>query len=270
MEEKRHYVYKHTNKINGKTYIGITRQNPQRRWRNGKGYVKCPRFYRAIEKYGWDGFYHEILYENLSEEKAKNKEVELIKQYKSYDYKFGYNSTFGGELNIPTVEVRRKISISKIGKYKHDQNANAKKVVCMNNLYLFKTINDASRYGGVCNSHIAAVCKKTREYSGRHPSTGEFLKWEYYDDYVRRKSETNLHEVDMSNYCFNNRHKVICIELNRIFKNTSDAKKFNGSKHIKACCDNVRKTAGGYHWMYYEDYLKLHNETNELNETKLA
>ena len=47
------YVYIHTNKINNKKYIGITCQNPSKRWRNGNGY-KNGYFAKAIKKYGWD------------------------------------------------------------------------------------------------------------------------------------------------------------------------------------------------------------------------
>ena len=52
-------VYKHTNKENGKVYIGITSQEPKRRWQNGAGYYGTY-FYYAIQKYGWDGFEHDI------------------------------------------------------------------------------------------------------------------------------------------------------------------------------------------------------------------
>lgn len=33
-------IYKHTNKINGKSYIGQTCQEATERWKNGKGYSK--------------------------------------------------------------------------------------------------------------------------------------------------------------------------------------------------------------------------------------
>jgi hypothetical protein len=49
-------VYKHTNKYNNKIYIGITKQNPIKRWANGKGYKINSHFRNAIEKYGWDNF----------------------------------------------------------------------------------------------------------------------------------------------------------------------------------------------------------------------
>ena len=58
MTEKKYCVYVHTNKANGKKYIGITCRNPEVRWRNGAGYKRHPKFYAAIQKYGWDGFTH--------------------------------------------------------------------------------------------------------------------------------------------------------------------------------------------------------------------
>lgn len=75
-------VYRHTNKINQKVYIGITSQDPNKRWNKGAGYINCTAFYRAIKKYGWNSFEHEILYKGLSNEEALSIETTLIKYYK--------------------------------------------------------------------------------------------------------------------------------------------------------------------------------------------
>lgn len=89
-------VYMHTNKINGKRYIGITSFTAEERWRHGKGYT-TGYFKNAISKYGWDAFEHEILFTDLSEDDAKGKEVELIAKYNTQDKNYGYNLTAGGD-----------------------------------------------------------------------------------------------------------------------------------------------------------------------------
>ena len=93
---KTYIVYKHINKNNGKVYIGITKQSATDRWKNGKGYHNM-HFGRAIEKYGWDGFKHEIVAENLSKEDALEMERILIASHNANNPKYGYNVTCGGE-----------------------------------------------------------------------------------------------------------------------------------------------------------------------------
>ena len=97
VDKKLFSVYKHTNLINGKVYIGITSKIPKRRWQNGTGYRTQQLFWRAIKKYGWDNFHSEVLFSNLSKEDACNKEIELISLYKSNNNNFGYNVSNGGE-----------------------------------------------------------------------------------------------------------------------------------------------------------------------------
>ena len=105
-------VYKHTSP-NNKVYIGITSQRPSHRWQNGQGYHTQRYFWRAIQKYGWDNFTHEILFTGLSEKDAKEKEIELIAFYQSWHPNFGYNVSLGGDGSNgfhPTDEMKKKIS----------------------------------------------------------------------------------------------------------------------------------------------------------------
>lgn len=108
-------VYKHTSPSN-KVYIGITSKAPSDRWASGFGYEHQAYFFRAIVKYGWINFKHEILFEGLSKEEAEAKEVELIAEYKASDLNYGYNIDLGGDNHRLSIEARRKISKAKAGK----------------------------------------------------------------------------------------------------------------------------------------------------------
>lgn len=91
-------IYIHTNKINGKVYIGKTCQEPRLRFgSNGSGYRVCPAFYNAIKKYGWDNFSHDILCDGLTAEEANEKEIEYIALYDSTNKTKGYNLRNGGD-----------------------------------------------------------------------------------------------------------------------------------------------------------------------------
>lgn len=81
---------------NGKKYIGIS-GNIKKRFRNGKGYEHQKIINGAIKKYGWKNVKTSILYDHLTKEDAKQKEIELIAKYKTTDRRFGYNQTLGGE-----------------------------------------------------------------------------------------------------------------------------------------------------------------------------
>lgn len=112
-------VYKHTNKINNKIYIGITSRTLEIRWANGKGYINNPRFTNAINKYGVENFSHEILYKCDTKEEACAKEIELIAQYNSTNPDIGYNISLGGTAPMyertHTEETKRKYSQQRQG-----------------------------------------------------------------------------------------------------------------------------------------------------------
>ena len=66
-------VYMHTSP-SGKRYIGITSKNPpEKRWLNGRGY-RNEYIKNVIQKYGWDNFEHEILFNCLTKSEAEQKE----------------------------------------------------------------------------------------------------------------------------------------------------------------------------------------------------
>lgn len=129
MSNKTYCVYSHKNKTNGKIYIGLTSMKPEERWRNGKGYHKGTHFRNAIDKYGWDGFIHKIIKNNLTKEEAEYWEQYYIALYNLTDRRFGYNMSSGGEAgggHPQTEETRRKIGengchIGMTGK-KHSEN----------------------------------------------------------------------------------------------------------------------------------------------------
>lgn len=94
--ESKWYVYCHTTP-SGKKYIGITRNKPETRWKNGKGYSSNHIFTAAINKYGWENISHEILLVCDSPDKAKEAEKYFIAHFKTKDRKHGYNFTDGGD-----------------------------------------------------------------------------------------------------------------------------------------------------------------------------
>ncbi len=97
MEDRPYIVYMHINKLNSKKYIGTTRIKLHiRSGNNGSNYKECPRFWEAIQKYGWNNFAHVILLRNLTREEASDAEQQIINAFKTQDPAFGYNTTKGG------------------------------------------------------------------------------------------------------------------------------------------------------------------------------
>ena len=83
-------VYKTTNLINGKIYIGKDAANNPRYL--GSGFI----FRRAIEKYGRENFQKEILEQCDSIEQLNEREKFWISQYNSTNKSIGYNIMDGG------------------------------------------------------------------------------------------------------------------------------------------------------------------------------
>lgn len=118
-DEKIYKVYKHTlpkvisGKENDMVYIGITcRENPWDRWGvTVANYKYNTHFSRAISKYSWQNFVHEVLFDGLTKEEAETLETELIAKYNSTNDKYGYNKANGGNsVGKHTDETKKIIS----------------------------------------------------------------------------------------------------------------------------------------------------------------
>lgn len=102
-------VYKHTNKLNNKIYIGITKNTLKKRWQGGYG--NNPHFSKAIQMYGRDNFASEVLEDGLTKEQAEEKERYYIALYDSTNPNKGYNIEMGGNHHGKHAdETKAKIS----------------------------------------------------------------------------------------------------------------------------------------------------------------
>jgi len=94
-------IYRITNRINGKVYIGKTEKTVEDRWKKhvATAFKDGSPFYihKAMRKYGVEAFQVEKLAIAVSLEELDQLEIKFIAQYRSNDPQFGYNMTTGGE-----------------------------------------------------------------------------------------------------------------------------------------------------------------------------
>ena len=225
-------VYKHETP-SGKVYIGITKQEPKKRWLHGKGYQKQDYFYNAIQKYGWDNIKHEVLFTGLTKEEANQKEIELIEKYKSNQREFGYNIRDGGYNATHSAESREKLKQANLGKH-----------------------------------HSKETCEKLRqleierwkdeEYRRNQVEKRKGLKpWNKGmttpEDVRKKQSEAKLGKYVGAKH--HNSKSVINLDTGEIYESIGLVAKAYGKKNgtkIVLVCQGKRKTAYGSRWAYYK------------------
>jgi len=200
---KEYAIYLHTNKLDGKKYVGITSKKPHQRWgKDGNGYSSQPQFYNAILKYGWDNFDHEILQEGLTYDNVLKLEIEISEKYNTLDRAFGYNLVVGKKGNMKLSEsTRKKHSENATGEnnpmYGKKHSANTRKKLIENAYTTYGSDNPASRavigtsktgdeiffesanqaaihFNLHNNSHIIECCKGKRNICAKHT-------WKYFN-----------------------------------------------------------------------------------------
>lgn len=143
-------IYKITNDINDRVYIGQTIQTLQRRWlehcRDSK--KKDTHFYRAIRLYGRERFFIEAIELNVPEDKLNEREIYWIAQYDSY--KNGYNCTPGGDCGNYNFQPIYQYDFE--GKFIQE----------------YKNASEAERQTGNLHQNILKACKGILRYCGNY------------------------------------------------------------------------------------------------------
>lgn len=227
-------VYCHTFP-NGKKYIGITKQDVKRRWRNGKGYEGQP-VYNAILKYGWDNIKHEILFSNLSRKEAEEKEIELIKAFNTYSHEKGYNVEKGGNASEISEETKKKLSENKKAYYRVNKHWNSGRHW------------SAETKAKISEAHKGKTMSQEQKEKLRKMNSGKNNPM--YGSKMKKEHKEKLQKASViatSKACK-------CIETGVIYSSISEAGRKTGiNKRSVAyvCNKNPKyKTAGGYCWEF--------------------
>lgn len=148
--EQLFYIYKITNIINQKCYIGQT-INPKKRWNKHKNLSKKPKqvINWAINRYGINNFYFEVIATSNNKNNINYLEEYLIKQYNCLGSQNGYNISLGVN-STKSEEWKQYIQSSEI---KSEEEINIIK-----NKRSSTTLKQIKEYG-----HPAKGCKKTEE-----------------------------------------------------------------------------------------------------------
>ena len=176
-------VYQHRNLKNGKSYIGMTSQNPKKRWNNGWGYQNNSKMWNDIQNSDWNkDWKHNVIGQFEDKQEALNLEEMFIRLFDSINE--GYNtSTYGSGNYERTEEQKRKMSESHIGKhFSEESKRKISQSMGVNGILQFSkegeliaeypSIAEAGRQTGCKNQSICDCCK------GKRKSAGGYI-WRY-------------------------------------------------------------------------------------------
>lgn len=263
-------VYAHIHKESGKVYIGITKQEVERRWRNGLGY-KVGKFRNAVNKYGWDAFSHIVIMDHLSHDMANIVEKELIKKYRTNERKYGYNLTSGGDneytgqpmpehvkRRLREVNVGRKLSED--SKHKISIANKGKTIPEDQRKRISNTLRILWQDEDYRNHMIQHMVNKSEDTKRKISESHKGKKW---TEQQRIRFNETIERNRKSNKVNGNSIPVVQLDRDGVFimefSSARLAEDITGVKNpsISNACRGKLKTAGGFKWMYKDDYIKL-------------
>lgn len=166
-------IYKLTNKINGKVYIGKTIHTLNIRLRGHKNsmYTTDTKLTRAFRKYGFKNFDADILEDSINDAELDALEIKYIKQYDSF--KSGYNSTIGGDGH--SIYTKEDIDIV-IDLYKKYNN-----------------IKEVYKITGIHTATIRLMLKSANEYIDKHSEKIGVVM--YSKEFIPEKYFKSIYEI---------------------------------------------------------------------------
>ena len=248
------YIYKFTNPLNHKVYIGQTVNLHRRFTKHRYDTPKChTKFGKAIKKYGIDYFKFEILFRIPSDNKEKLSvilnilETSMISKYNSYEN--GYNSTLGGSSgsrinSTPSLEVREKIRNSLKIHYSNHDNLRIRRKEQLNLIRPKHKIISVEQREKISKALIGRKLSKDTKYKisvsnkGKNGNSLEFLQE------IRNKA-SRVNSKPVIQYSVDN-----CFI--REFKSSTEAANILNlnPRLIGKCCRGVIKTSGGFIWKF--------------------
>jgi group I intron endonuclease len=241
-------IYKITNRVNGKIYIGQTTSTLVKRWQKHQYKSHCTLLSRAIRKYGKDNFDVCTISRCSSLKEMNHRESYYIKLFKALS-PYGYNLDSGGKNKKMSPESRLKISMSQKGKKKkpHTQEARNKM--------------SASHFGKKASPETRLKLSNLRR--GRKMSQESINKTRMA---VLGKSKSEIHKQKLAlahtgktlseehRLAISNglKKKIICNETKKIYASTKDAALELGVKPCSIWLVLVGrgKTCKGYTFSY--------------------
>ena len=208
------YIYKITNLVNGKEYIGQTSLSIQERFKQhihdaNKGYYNHRPLYNAFNKYGIENFIVEEL-EECNTEEVNQKEIEYINKFDTYSN--GYNATLGGEgtiiIDYDKVLEKYQIGLS-AGQIAKDMNHDIKQITRILKSKGISKEEIIERGHDSQGRPLYKIDKKTNEILEKFDSVAKAAQY---------------------------------LKDNNISKDTIGGI----SAHISQCCNGIRKTAYGF------------------------
>lgn len=232
------YIYKVTNLINGKIYIGQTTLGFDERYHGGIHSTHNKHLKRAIEKYGVDNFLVEKEYDHaMTKEDLDRLEIFYIKEFKSTDPNFGYNKTTGGGSYTFTQEVKNKISQAKKGTIVSEETKQK--------LSQIRKGSGNSRFGITLSEEQKAKISK---------SVSEAIIGENNPMYGKHHTESTKQKISLAN------SKRVRCHTGEEFNSVDEGAKWCGLKGgstICRSCKDPKKTGGRHpitneklHWEY--------------------